>query len=590
MPSGIPCGRTAIGHSFAWLRHLHLRYPQISVYVARHEKTAAMRWAADFLYPDHPGQWDSPCVPRRCSLHRYRTSEQNALAVDPGTDSFLVSATLHFRQKASFAKHALVQVLRLAVEGSKIYSGKPSPEVARWRAHMGLRHRPGRRTLAKTANTLAAAIGERDGLKEALNSCARDTGIERANLSSEIKELSEDLTAERAKNLGLEVAKPGNGFLLRRVSLQPGRAEQRCLDLVRMVVLVIWFYDDGPMNLVTVVVAIVVVLVVMMVLMAVMVRTTMILLMGEEAGRWSFAFELISRLASLLIRGTATTLNTAISAAEKGLQWPWSLQLFEHRESQEDAVTFNATVAAFEKSGEWRKALHLLDEMQDARIRSDVVAFNSAISASEKGGRWQVALWLLQRLEESSLRATLVTYNAAISACEKQKQVHQALLLLEELQAGRLQLDVISFGAAISACEKAGEWEQALHLLATMSGHRLQGNVITFSAAISACEARGQWQQALHLFADFQGSSLPPNVITCCAVISACEKGLQWQRALQLLTSMREEKLQCTVVAFNAAISACEKEGSWQHALLLLRDLRSHDIAGNTVTPLAQNE
>ena len=48
-----------------------------------------------------------------------------------------------------------------------------------------------------------------------------------------------------------------------------------------MVVLVIWFYDDGPMNLVTVVVAIVVVLVVMMVLMAVMVRTTMILLMGE---------------------------------------------------------------------------------------------------------------------------------------------------------------------------------------------------------------------------------------------------------------------------------------------------------------------
>ena len=67
----------------------------------------------------------------------------------------------------------------------------------------------------------------------------------------------------------------------RRVSLQPGRAEQRCLDLVRMVVLVIWFYDDGPMNLVTVVVAIVVVLVVMMVLMAVMVRTTMILLMGE---------------------------------------------------------------------------------------------------------------------------------------------------------------------------------------------------------------------------------------------------------------------------------------------------------------------
>ena len=47
------------------------------------------------------------------------------------------------------------------------------------------------RGLAKTANTLAAAIGERDGLKEALNSCARDTGIERANFRSEIKELSE---------------------------------------------------------------------------------------------------------------------------------------------------------------------------------------------------------------------------------------------------------------------------------------------------------------------------------------------------------------------------------------------------------------
>ena len=48
-----------------------------------------------------------PSTLLRCCLHRFRTSEQNALSVDPTTESFLVNATLAFRQKTGFTAESM---------------------------------------------------------------------------------------------------------------------------------------------------------------------------------------------------------------------------------------------------------------------------------------------------------------------------------------------------------------------------------------------------------------------------------------------------------------------------------------------------
>ncbi|CAE7543102.1 unnamed protein product, partial [Symbiodinium sp. CCMP2592] len=77
-----------------------------------------------------------PSTLLRCCLHRYRTSEQNALSVDPATESFLINATLAFRQKAGFTRLARDRVMKFALQKCRVYAGEPPAEVKRWRAQM----------------------------------------------------------------------------------------------------------------------------------------------------------------------------------------------------------------------------------------------------------------------------------------------------------------------------------------------------------------------------------------------------------------------------------------------------------------------
>ena len=77
-----------------------------------------------------------PSTLLRCCLHRFRTSEQNALSVDPTTESFLVNATLAFRQKTGFTRTARDRAMKFALKNCRVYAGEPPAEVKRWRAHM----------------------------------------------------------------------------------------------------------------------------------------------------------------------------------------------------------------------------------------------------------------------------------------------------------------------------------------------------------------------------------------------------------------------------------------------------------------------
>ena len=58
------------------------------------------------------------------------------LAVDPTTESFLVNATLSFRQKTGFTRVALQRAMTFALQNAQIYCGQPPDEVQQWRARM----------------------------------------------------------------------------------------------------------------------------------------------------------------------------------------------------------------------------------------------------------------------------------------------------------------------------------------------------------------------------------------------------------------------------------------------------------------------
>ena len=74
--------------------------------------------------------------------------------------------------------------------------------------------------LRRTAEGLAQAVGQRDGLRIALDDCAISTGKERARYRGEIRELKEDLLDEKGKSLGL-VAKTVIPMVMALAALNP---------------------------------------------------------------------------------------------------------------------------------------------------------------------------------------------------------------------------------------------------------------------------------------------------------------------------------------------------------------------------------
>eukprot|EP00913_Durusdinium_trenchii_P015660 g14720.t2 len=277
----------------------------------------------------------------------------------------------------------------------------------------------------------------------------------------------------------------------------------------------------------------------------------------------------------------------AISACEKGGQWPEALKLFEampETKVQPDVISYSAAISACEKCGQWPQALKLFHAMPKAKVQPNVISHNAAISACEKGGQWQQAIKLFEAMPEERVQPDAISYNAAISACEKGGNWPEALKLLEAMPNVKVQPNVISYNAAISACEKGGQWQQALKLFDTMPMAKVQPDVISCSAAISACEKGGQWQQALNLFEAMPNLNVQPNMITYNAAISACEKGGQTQQALKLLEAMPEVKVLPDVISYNAAISACEKGGRWSEALKLFEAMPKVKVQPNLIS------
>ena len=76
-------------------------------------------------------------------------------------------------------------------------------------------------------------------------------------------------------------------------------------------------------------------------------------------------------------------------------------------------------------------AVHLFDNMREAKVDANVISYNSTISASEKGGQWQMAVHLFDSMRKAKVDANVISYNAVLeAACSKARdQAYQLFLI-----------------------------------------------------------------------------------------------------------------------------------------------------------------
>ncbi|CAL1142274.1 unnamed protein product [Cladocopium goreaui] len=244
---------------------------------------------------------------------------------------------------------------------------------------------------------------------------------------------------------------------------------------------------------------------------------------------------------------------------------------------------FGAALSACDRGKQWPLALAVLEQMEVEKVVPGQIACNSVVSACERLGRWQFAMAVMEKMQLQEVEMDTITFCTAICACAKGRAWSKVLQLWQAMSTASVPRNVILCSATINACAKGSLWPLALKVLGSMPSSKVEQNTITFNAAISACERGSQWPLALELlFREMPRIAIPRNIITYSAVISACEKAGEWRSALQILTEMRRMEVQADTIACSAAISACEKAAQWEVALQLLEDMRPLDVSGIT--------
>jgi pentatricopeptide repeat protein len=95
-----------------------------------------------------------------------------------------------------------------------------------------------------------------------------------------------------------------------------------------------------------------------------------------------------------------------------------------------DVHAYRGAISACRAAGDWRKAAHLLQEMQQARIKPSVLCYNTVLDAYCKAGKGQRTLALPAEMKQHCT-PTAFSYNTAMKACIKSGKWQLALDLLQ---------------------------------------------------------------------------------------------------------------------------------------------------------------
>ncbi|CAK9086457.1 unnamed protein product [Durusdinium trenchii] len=252
-----------------------------------------------------------------------------------------------------------------------------------------------------------------------------------------------------------------------------------------------------------------------------------------SASSWRDAlqsFQTLQTTASL--RCDATSINSLLSACEKGSAWAEALSLLAWRHA--DVFAQSATISACSKVKLWEEALRCAP----CPKKANVVTCSASIKACEEGGLWLEALHSLGELAGYRCVGNVFTYSAAISACEKSSAWPAASGLFQQMASCRVRPNVVSYGAAVKA---AKDWQLSILILAEMVEAALRINTVVFSAVIAACARASQRNLVLAMSSEMVTAGVAMDAETCSAIVSV--QLLPSTFTLQLLQRSCEDAL-----------------------------------------------
>ncbi|CAE7644805.1 unnamed protein product [Symbiodinium sp. CCMP2456] len=243
---------------------------------------------------------------------------------------------------------------------------------------------------------------------------------------------------------------------------------------------------------------------------------------------------------------TEITVNSVISACEKGLQWQRAESLLFIRPPgygsgqlpiAADTFAYNSVMSAYEECSLWMQGLRALSLMSSKHVRADVVTFTSSIGACE----WEHSYELLHVMPGHRIVPNVVAMSSAISSAEKGDQWELALCTLALMLKLKVSANDVSFNSAIIACARSGKWELALHILDKMMDVHLAPDLFTGTSTVWALETTGEWQQALDFLRCMPQTRAKPNVFGCASDVNICERDGDWQKGLRLINILSQE-------------------------------------------------
>ncbi|CAE8739992.1 unnamed protein product [Polarella glacialis] len=314
------------------------------------------------------------------------------------------------------------------------------------------------------------------------------------------------------------------------------------------------------------------------------------------AGCWDAALRCASTLglstgALQGLEADVFTLNSCLSACQKGQQWRAALGSFSDARLQglvPDVVTNNALLAVCSNIRDWNAALVILETIRRQHLQPTVVSYTSAIAAAARSLHWRASLDLLLQLCHQSFCITTLSYNAALAAfgnvfpstpaagpqgfaAPENVVWRLGLLLLSSLCKVQLKPDSTSVNSAMNACVACLRWEYAFELLQGMPLLGLSPDILSCNIALAACDRSHEWTRALFLLQSMTQRGPHPDLVSFNSVMGACGRRQQLEQVLELLRSTRRVLgVVPDEFSFTYSVAACERRQQWALALALL--------------------
>ena len=231
-----------------------------------------------------------------------------------------------------------------------------------------------------------------------------------------------------------------------------------------------------------------------------------------------------------------------------------------------------AMINAYTVSNEWSKALQLLFEMPEMKVKRNEVTYNAAIAALEGEAHWHLAASVLERMS-LEMEPSKISYHALVRVCNQAHAWQTALCILEHISlefennenAGSRDT---SWAATLSAYNLGSQWQAAVHLAFQLAD--LQTALPkSYATALVACGQKGRWHLVMALFEHI----LTKQAVDSSHFQAAITFSQSWEWSNWLLDKAQETSdIELSHATFNSALTTFRTSSQWTMALAALKN------------------